>query len=111
VETNPIPADYHEVVTHRIERTVDWTEPGLKILRLRLLSDPGFPMWDVSYCHGVLDGEPVSVQLPFSQLKKKAAHYGRGYDKSIMTQIVDYAKADGIFAKNLGIFDAISTLN
>lgn len=29
--------------------TVDWTEPGLEITRLRLLSDPGFPLLDVSY--------------------------------------------------------------
>jgi hypothetical protein len=31
--------------------TVNWTEPGLTITRFRLLSDPGFPFWDISYVH------------------------------------------------------------
>ena len=53
---------------------VYWTEPGLEITRLRLLSDPGFPAWDVSYCHGILNGRHVDVQLPFYQLPK----YGKG---------------------------------
>jgi len=92
---------YHESVTHQIEETVDWTTPGLKITRLRLLSDPGFPMWDVSYCNGELDGKPVAVQLPFSQLPKRR----------VANEIIKYAKADGVYAKGTGILGAISTLN
>ena len=84
------------------QRTVDWTLKGLKITRLRLLSDPGYPEWDVSYCDGVLDtGEKVRVQLPFSTLTK-------GH---ISAQIVQYAKEDKVYAKGLGILDNISTLN
>jgi hypothetical protein len=78
--------------------TVDWTTPGLTITRLRLLSDPGFPVWDVSYCHGVLNGRHVDVELPFSQLPKfkmKAALYKE-------------AQKTGKFIK--GLFDSISTL-
>ncbi len=82
-------------------RTVDWTEKGLKITRLRMLSDPGFPAWDISYCHGELHGEKVDVQLPFSQLDKR----------KYFQEIVWYAKKDKVFAKGLGIFDAISKLN
>lgn len=52
------------------ERTVDWTAEGLRIERLRLLSDPGFPFWDVSYCYGRIGTELVKVSLPFSQLPK-----------------------------------------
>jgi len=77
---------------------VDWTAPGLTITRLRLLSDPGFPAWDVSYCHGVLNGRHVDVELPFSQLPKfkmKAALYKE-------------AQKTGKFIK--GLFDSISTL-
>lgn len=77
---------------------VDWTEPGLEITRLRLLSDPGFPAWDVSYCHGILNGRHVDVRLPFSQLPKfkmKAALYKE-------------AQKTGKFIK--GLFDSISTL-
>lgn len=81
--------------------TVEWTEPGLIITRLRLLSDPGFPLFDVSYCHGVLDGEPVDVLLPFSQLPKKG----------ISRAIIEYAKKDRVYAKGIGILDCISTLN
>jgi hypothetical protein len=55
---------YHSDFTSNIKRRVPWTTKGLKITRLRMLSDPGFPFWDVSYCHGVVNGEPVEVSLP-----------------------------------------------
>lgn len=94
------PKAYHEAFTYRIERTVPWTEPGLKITRLRLLSDPGLPTWDVSYCHGLVGDEPVRVQLPFFQLPKAG----------LKRAIVEAAKADGLFAKATGIFEALATL-
>lgn len=99
-ETNGLidPAAYHEV--ERV-REVDWTEPGLRVTRFRLVSDRGFPMWDVSYCHGQLpSGEQVVVRLPFFQLGKRT---WRG-------EIIEHAKRDGVYAKGLGIFDAVSTL-
>lgn len=89
---------------HKTDRStvVDWTDKRLaRITRLRLLSDPGYPAWDVSYCHGVLaDGTECRVQLPFDQVPK-----GR-----VSAFIVDQAKRDGVFAKRLGILSAISTL-
>lgn len=96
-ETNPLPAGYHDVP---VEDSVDWTAKGLYVIRLRLLSDPGFPVWDVSYCHGILDGKKVNVRLPFDQLPR------RGMARAI----VSYAKRDGVYAKRLGILDNISTL-
>ncbi|MGW8177561.1 MAG: hypothetical protein ACWGQW_02030 [bacterium] len=101
-ETNGLidPKGYHESVTHQIEKTVYWDAPGLKITRLRLLSDPGFPVWDVSYCHGELNGKPVDVQLPFFQLPKRG----------MLKYIVAMAKKDKVFAKGTGIFGCISTL-
>lgn len=81
--------------------TVCWTTPGLEITRLRLLSDPGFPVFDVSYCHGILGGKHVNVQLPFSQLPK----YGKGgYKAALYAE----AKATGKFIK--GLFSSISSL-
>lgn len=80
--------------------TVDWRTKGLYVTRLRLLSDPGYPYWDVSYCHGVLDGKHVDVQLPFSELPK------RGMKAAIIAE----AKRDGVYAKGIGILDNISTL-
>jgi len=94
------PMRYHSEVTHRIARTVYWTHPGLHITRLRLVSDPGFPAWDVSYCHGRVGNEPVDVELPFSQLPKRG----------ISRAIVAHAKRDNLYAKGLGILDNISTL-
>lgn len=101
-ETNPIPEGYHQNVTERIMRSVDWTTPGLKVTRFRILSDPGHPVWDVSYCHGVMpDGEPVDVCLPFSQLPK------RGWRRFVVGQAIK----EGIHAKRLGILDNVSSLN
>lgn len=103
-EVNGLPygsgSEYHEQWAGA--RTVDWREPHLRVVRLRLLSDPGFPAWDVSYCHGILchTQEHVRVELPFSQLNKRG----------IRGQIVAWAKAEGVFARGLGILDNISTL-
>ena len=100
-ETNFLPDNYHQDVTHNISRSVYWDEPGLKIIRFRLLTDPGYPAWDVSYCHGRLpSGEYVDVQLPFGDLPK------RGLKRAI----VNYAKKDKVYAKGIGIFDAMSNL-
>jgi len=77
---------------------VPWDTPGLTITRLRLLSDPGFPAWDVSYCHGSLDGEPVVVALPFDQLPKR----------QMKRALYAHAKSTGRFIK--GLFTAISTV-
>ena len=102
-ETNPMPEGFHDepIVAH-----VDWTDKRLaRIERLRLLSDPGFPFWDVSYCLGRLKtGERVAVSVPFSgpcMLPKNA----------LQRTIIEWAKRDGVYAKALGIFDCISTLN
>jgi hypothetical protein len=101
LETNPIPRGYHEAVTYKITRAVLWTEPGLKVTRLRLLTDDGFPMYDVSYCHGRLpSGEWVDVDLPFSQLPRKG----------LMKAIVAEAQIDGVYAEGIGVFGAISIL-
>ena len=78
--------------------SVCWTTPGLEITRLRLLSDPGFPAWDVSYCHGILDGRHVDVRLPFSQLPKY----------KMKSWLYKEAQKTGVFIK--GLFSSISTL-
>jgi len=97
-QTNGVGLEYHQA--RDFKKTVDWTTPGLKVTRLRLLTDPGFPVWDVSYCHGVLNGEDVRVNLPFSQVPKK----------NVVGFIIEEAKRDKVFAKGLGILDSISKL-
>lgn len=102
-ETNPLIGDHPDC-----EETVDLDDPRLsRITRLRLISDPGFPMWDVSYCHGELrDGTPVRVLLGESQFLR-----GRGAP-SLTSQLVALAKSQGVYAKGLGLTDpgVISTL-
>lgn len=101
------PQAYHDDFDERRLTTPDgtpidvyWDEPGLRITRLRLLTERGFPLLDVSYCHGELDGKTVRVQLPFHQLPRKGTHRA----------IIEHAKRDGVFAKGTGILDAISIL-
>ena len=91
---------YHDQFPRDAE-TVDWTDPDLaRITRLRLISDPGLPFWDVSYCHGVLkNGDQCRVQLPFHQLPKDRRN----------AMILAHAKDDGVYANGLGVFDAINT--
>lgn len=101
-ETNPIinPDAYQYPAKDKI---VKWNDPSLNLItRLRLVSDWGFPCWDVSYCHGELhDGTIVRVHLPFYQLEKR----------NIKSQIINYAKRDNVYAKGLGVFNALSTFN
>lgn len=101
VETNPINEDVR-AWQNAAEERVQWNDPRLaRVTRLRLLSDPGFPFWDLSYCYGKLKtGEPCEVILPFDQLPKG----------QVKDAILAYAKKDRVYAKGLGILDNISTL-
>lgn len=102
-ETNPLSeAGYnHHEVDHTDPR--DLSDPAIvQIVRLRLLSEPGYPVWDLSYCHGRLaDGTIVPVQLPYPTFSKK----------DLRGDIIDMCRKAGRYGKGLGIFDAISTLN
>ena len=92
---------------------VDWKDPLLaKIVRLRLLSDPGFPSWDVSYCYGVLkDGTKVTVQLPFNQIPKRWKGNSKlGCRGNWWGAIKFYAKKDGVNLWNLKVWESISKL-
>jgi hypothetical protein len=104
VEKNGLvnPAEYHKQFSE--SKRVNWDCKELeKIIRLRLVSDPGYPEWDITYCHGILkDGTNVIVGLPFGSLPKK------NYKKSIKA----WAKHSNICPIELGIFKygVISTL-
>lgn len=89
--------DYHATV----DKSRGWTfqdiqQAGGRISRLRLLSDPGFPFWDVSYCHATLpDGRIVRVETTFFQLPKR----------NTLRAIVEDAKREGYNAKRIGLLD------
>jgi hypothetical protein len=111
METNPIPENFHKEYTDRIVGDVYWTEPGLQIIRCRFISDVGFSLWDLSYCMGTLpNGDVVNVLLPFSQLEKftdgTRLHHNR-----INHQLIEYARADEVNAKKMGLLSHISTFN
>lgn len=70
-----------------------------RVTRLRMLTDRDFPMWDVSYCWGVLkDGTQVRVNLPVTQFRKS----------SIKGDIIAMCKREGVYAKGLGLLDSVS---
>lgn len=93
-------SEYHSSVSNI---RVSWNDKRLKrITRLRLLSDPGYPYWDVSYIHGELhDGTSVHIHNPFPNLTKRG----------LKAEILAAAKRDKVYAKGLGVFEAISTLS
>lgn len=107
METNPLTAE-HERIREEIDHQdpVDLCDPALaRIVRLRLISDPGFPYWDVSYCYGRLtDGTYVRVNLPWFQFRK---------GRPLKMQLVEMCREAHVFGKGLGILDpdVISTLS
>lgn len=96
MESNPI-TDEVRAIRDRIERTVDLTDPKLdKITRLRLVTDPGFPMYDVSYCYGRMkDGEDVRVELPVHQFPKR----------NLTGALIEMCRKQHVYAKGLGLLD------
>lgn len=90
--------EYH--ATYRDAPRVPWSAKGLKITRVRMLSDPGFPWWDVTYCYGEIDGKPVNVDLPFHQLNKR----------KWKSEAIEHAKRDGVYLKGINFFNAVAGL-
>ena len=96
IESNPITPEIHEF-RDEISETVDLADKRLdRIVRLRLLTDRGFPFWDVSYCYGVLkDGTKVRVNLPQHQFPRA----------TLKGSLIEMCKREGVFAKGLGLLD------
>jgi hypothetical protein len=82
--------------------SVAWNDKALKrFVRVRLITDPGFPMYDVSYVYGELwDGTPCTVILPFWQVPKR----------NMMKWLIAEAKKAGVYLKGKEFFSAMSTL-
>lgn len=74
---NVNPIDEYDHNHLQATETVDYTDPRLvRVTRVRYISDPGFPAWDLSYAYGFLDtGEYVRIRVPSEayQLPKKRA--------------------------------------
>ena len=97
-ESNPFTAEV-QAVRDAIDyaNPVDLADRALvRITRLRLLTDPGCPVYDVSYCYGALaDGTPVLVRLPEYQFPKRG----------VQRALVAMCKEAGRYGKGLGILD------
>lgn len=100
LETNPLPSpDYHQVERKRI----DWSQlkrtDKIECERLRLLTDPRSPVFDISYFHVIVNGERYQVHnLPFTNLPKRRWK----------SKLVQACKDQGIFIRNL--FENVSIL-
>ena len=103
INTNEITPGYH--AGRNSTNKVSWKTPGLKITRVRMISDRLHHSWDISYVHGTVDGQDVDVRLPFSQVPKLNNQYRNSVDFGF---IINAAKRDGVYAKGLGFFDALS---
>ena len=97
-ETNSIfdAAYTHEHVDYS-EGDVRLNDPRLvSIDRLRLLTERGYPFFDVSYCYGTLrDGRHVRVYLGDTRLPRKGT---KGF-------LIELAREQGVYAKGLGLLD------
>lgn len=101
-ETNNIAfAAYDHTAIDHSEGTVWLGDDRLvRIDRIRLLTDPGCPVYDISYCYGTLrDGRHVRVDLGTHQIPR--ARKGA----SLKYQLIQLARAAGVNAKTLGMLD------
>lgn len=100
-ESNPLWTSEatHENVDYS-EGDVPLSDPRLvRIVRLRLLTEAGYPGYDVSYCYGQLsDGRFVRVDLGASFLSRR----------TIKADLIGLAKEAGRFAKGLGLLDDVN---
>lgn len=68
----------------------------VRIIRIRLISDSGFPVWDLSYCWGEMrDGSRVHVKFGRNQFRKK----------NLKGDLIAEAKRMGVYAVGLGMLD------
>jgi len=101
IEYNKIPKGYHD-----IERDfICWDEiektDKVKAERIRFVTDRGFPMLDLSYCHLFINGKRYNVTgCPFTQISKK----------NWKSDLIRILKEEGIYIKDLFNPEIISIL-
>lgn len=94
-ETNPL---WMSEATH--EDITEWNvalgDPRVKrVVRLRLLTEPGYPYYDISYCYAQLKtGEYVRLQSPMHLRRSK-----------IKGDLIAWAREEKVNAKALGLLD------
>lgn len=98
-EDNPIDCAAYDHTAVDYSDYVPLTDPRLaSVDRLRLLTEPGYPYYDISYVWGTLrDGRHVRINTDRMHLER--ARPG----KSLKAIIVEWAKEEGFNAKRLGM--------
>jgi hypothetical protein len=96
-ESNPMD-DRVKDIRDSLSGIVDLTDDRLaRIVRLRLVTDVGFPLYDLSYCYGQLkDGQYVRVILPVHQFSRRF----------LKRDLVAMCRSVGVYAKGLGLLDS-----
>jgi hypothetical protein len=95
-ETNPLTYDHASMLDAEWLSLYELQARKGKVTRLRLLTERGYPYYDISYCHGVLpDGTLVHVQMNELRLSRR----------SLKGSLIALAKEQGVFAKSLGLLD------
>jgi hypothetical protein len=101
-ESNPLPDGGHDwsLFEQDVYSLNRLQAEGGKVVRLRMLTEAGFPFLDISYCHGRLpNGRMVHINITCGQPRK-----GRN-SEPYMSDLIAWAKAEGVYAKGLGLLD------
>lgn len=100
VEINPLSnPDYH----YEEREYIDWSElknkKGICAERIRFVTDNGFPFFDLSYCHIIINNKKYMVtNTPFEQISKN----------NFKSNLYKILKKDNVYIK--GFFENISYL-
>lgn len=103
-EVNPVGRDYHDedldfMNWDDFKDIVANGSQTFEILRIRFITDSGFPFYDLSYFHVRIDGKKTEIlDSPFSQVNKK-------FFKNKLYEIL---KKEGVYLPNF--FSRVSTL-
>lgn len=94
--------EYHRGVSYNDEMTLgELVRQGGRVTRVRLLTESwaGVRMADISYIHGTL---PSGKVVP---LRVEAGSGPLWGPKGMKGQFIEWAKAEGVFAKGCGLLD------
>lgn len=105
-ESNPVWMGEYDHTDINYDVYCHLSDPDLvKVDRIRLLTEGGYPYYDISYVWGTLkDGTHVRVSVDEQHLPRVRP------GKSLNSILVDWASKYGRHAKRLGMFDAVSLL-
>ena len=92
-ESNPLPQEFSQEDIPKEEYSWEDLKRSDKIemVRLRLLGEIGFPLYDISYIWMEINGKVYNVyNFPYSQL----------HTKKWKSQIIDACKKQGVFVRS-----------